>query len=93
MPGETLGSLTRELPYWTVRDGAVVLRDGSYRIGFEATLPGGTETWDSAQLARSNDHLRTLLTAAVPEGECLRAVLEVHTDYAETLREYADGCP
>jgi len=91
MPGDTWGSLTRELPYWTVRDGAVVLRDGSYRIGFDATLPG-TETWDSAQLARSNDHLRTLLTAAVPEGECLRIVLEVHTDYAETLRAYADGC-
>ena len=92
MTGETSGSLTREIPYWTVRDGAVVLRDGSYRIGFDVTLPG-TEMWDGAQLARSNDHLRTLLNAAVPEGECLRVVLEVHRDYAETLRAYADGCP
>ena len=88
---DATGSLTRELPYWTVRDGAVVLRDGSYRIGFEATLPG-TETWDAAQLARSNDHIRTLLTAAVPERECLRAVLEVHTNYSALLREYAGGC-
>jgi len=91
MTDETVGSLTRELPYWTVRDGAVVLRDGSYRVGFEVTLPG-TEVWDASQLARSNDHLRTLLNAAVPEGECLRIVLEVHGDYADVLRAYADGC-
>jgi hypothetical protein len=91
MPGDTSGSLTRELPYWTVRDGAVILRDGSYRIGFEASLPG-TETWDGAQLALSNDHLRTLLNAAVPEGECLRIILEVHSDYTEMLRDYANGC-
>ncbi len=88
---EPPGNLTRELPYWTIRDGAVVLRDGSYRLGFEVTLPG-TEVWDAAQLARSNDRLRTLLNAAVPEGECLRVLLEVHTDYTEMLRAYAETC-
>lgn len=85
------GDLTRELPYWTVRDAAVVLRDGSYRIGFEVRLPG-TETWDAAQLARCNDRLGRLLDAAVPEGECLRILLEVHADCAELLRAYAEGC-
>lgn len=86
-----LGNLTRELPYWTIREGAVVLRDGSYRIGFDVTLPG-TETWDASRLARSNDHLRTLLNAAVPEGECLRVLLEVHGDYTDLLRAYAQAC-
>jgi hypothetical protein len=85
------GNLTRELPYWTVRDGAVVLRDGSYRLGFEVMLPG-TEVWDASQLARSNDRLRTLLNTAVPEGECLRVLLEVHTDYTAMLRAYAGVC-
>lgn len=82
------GNLTRELPYWTVRDQAIVLRDGSYRLGFELSLPG-TELWDAAQLARSNDHLRALLSAAVPEGECLRILLEVHDDCRDVLRAYA----
>ncbi|HEX4834811.1 MAG TPA: TraC family protein, partial [bacterium] len=91
MSKEPVGNLTRELPYWAIRDGAVVLRDGSYRIGFEITLPG-TEVWDAAQLARSNDSLRTLLNTAVPEGECLRILLEVHTDYTEILRAYAGSC-
>lgn len=86
-----VGNLTRELPYWTIQDGTVVLRDGSYRIGFEITLPG-TELWDASQLARSNDRLRTLLNTAVPEGECLRILLEVHTDYTEMLRAYAGTC-
>lgn len=90
-PSDLLGNLTRELPYWTVRDGTVVLRDGSYRLGFEVTVPG-TEVWDAAHLTRSNDRLRTLLGAAVPEGECLRILLEVHSDYTETLREYAGIC-
>lgn len=85
------GNLTRELPYWTIRDGAVVLRDGSYRIGFDVTLPG-TEVWDAAQLTRNNDGLRTLLNTAVPEGECLRILLEVHTDYTDMLRVYAGTC-
>ncbi len=89
--GEPPGNLTRELPYWAIRDGAVVLRDGTYRLGFEVTLPG-TEVWDAAQLARSNDRLRTLLTAAVPEGECLRVLLEVHSDYTGMLRAYAETC-
>lgn len=88
---EPVGNLTRELPYWAFRDGAVVLRDGSYRIGFEITLPG-TEVWDAAQLTRSNDLLRTLLNTAVPEGECLRILLEVHSDYTELLRAYAGAC-
>jgi hypothetical protein len=88
---EPHGNLTRELPYWTVRDGAVVLRDGSYRLGFEVALPG-TEVWDAAQLTRSNDRLRTLLSAAVPEGECLRILLEVHADCGEVLRQYAGIC-
>ncbi len=87
-PVDLPGNLTRELPYWTVRDGAVVLRDGSYRLGFELTLPG-TEVWDAAQLSRSNDHLRALLNAAVPEGECLRILLEVHDDCRDVLRAYA----
>ncbi|HET7266094.1 MAG TPA: TraC family protein [bacterium] len=87
-PFEPPGNLTRELPYWTIRDGAVVLRDGSYRLGFELRLPG-TELWDAAQLARSNDQLRTLFNAAVPEGECLRVLLEVHDDCREVLHAHA----
>ncbi|HXX37729.1 MAG TPA: TraC family protein [bacterium] len=91
MRSDLAGSLTRELPYWTVRDGAVVLRDGSYRLGFEVALPG-TEVWDAVQLARSNDHLCMMLNAAVPEGECLRVVVEVHGDYVDLLRAYENGC-
>ncbi len=85
------GNLTRELPYWVIRDGAVVLRDGTYRLGFDVTIPG-TEVWDAAQLARSNDRLQTLLSTAVPEGECLRVLVEVHSDYTELLRAYAGTC-
>lgn len=88
---DLVGDLTRELPYWTIRDGAVVLRDGSYRLGFEVALPG-TEVWDAAQLTAVNDRLRILLGTAVPEGECLRILLEIHTDYTELLRAYADAC-
>jgi conjugal transfer ATP-binding protein TraC len=91
---DAAGNLTRELPYWSVRDGVVVLRDGSYRLGFELTLPG-TELWDAVQLARSNEQVRALLNAAVPEGECLRVLLEVHGDCRSRLRAYAaaaDGC-
>lgn len=87
-PAELSGNLTRELPYWTVRDGAVVLRDGSYRLGFDLILPD-TEMWDAARLSRSNDHLRALLNAAVPEGECLRILLEVHGDCRDVLRAHA----
>jgi hypothetical protein len=82
------GNLTRQLPYWAVRDGAVVLRDGSYRLGFDLILPG-TEVWDASRLSRSNDHLRVLLNAALPEGECLRVLLEVHDDCREILRAYS----
>jgi hypothetical protein len=88
VPVEPPGNLTRELPYWTVRDGAVVLRDGTYRLGFELILPG-TELWDAAQVARTNDQLRALLAAAVPEGECLRVLLEVHRDCRAVLDAYA----
>jgi len=88
---ESVGNLTRQLPYWTIRDGAVVLRDGSYRLGFEVVLPG-TEVWDAIQLTACNDRLRTLLAAAVPEGECLRMLLEIHSDYGAMLRTYAEGC-
>ena len=91
MPVESWGDLTRELPYWVIRDGTVVLRDGSYRLGFEVTLPG-TEVWDASQLTACNDRLRTLMGAAVPEGECLRILLEVHTDYTELLRAYNEEC-
>ncbi len=90
-PRAALGNLTRELPYWVIRDETVVLRDGSYRLGFEVTLPG-TEVWDAVELARSNDRLRTLLNTAVPEGECLRVLLEVHADYTAMLRAYAESC-
>ncbi|TMI76785.1 MAG: hypothetical protein E6H04_14755, partial [Bacillati bacterium ANGP1] len=86
-----MGDLTRELPYWTIRDGAVVLRDGSYRLGFDVTLPG-TEVWDAAQLAACNERLRILIGTAVPEGECLRMLLEIHPDYTDLLRAYADVC-
>ncbi len=85
------GDLTRELPYWTIRDGAVVLRDGSYRLGFEVTLPG-TEVWDAVRLTACNERLRLLVGAAVPEGECLRVLLEIHADYEDTLRAYGGGC-
>lgn len=88
---EPQADLTGELPYWTIRDGAVVLRDGSYRLGFEVTLPG-TEVWDAAQLVACNEQLRLLVGTAVPEGECLRILLEVHTDYSGLLRAYAEGC-
>lgn len=88
---ELQGDLTRELPYWTIRDGAVVLRDGSYRLGFEVTLPG-TEVWDATQLAACNERLRLLVGAAVPEGECLRILLEIHSDYTDLLRAYAAEC-
>lgn len=85
------GNLTRELPYWVIQDGAVILRDGTYRIGFDVTIPG-TEVWDAAQLERCNDRLRTLLNTAVPEGECLRVIVEVHADYTDLLRTYAGIC-
>lgn len=85
------GDLTRELPYWTIRNGAVILRDGSYRLGFEITLPT-TEVWDAIRLTACNERLRLLLGAAVPEGECLRILLELHADYEDTLRSYAGGC-
>src|ERR1700730_14547844 len=88
---ELQSDLTRELPYWTIRDGAVVLRDGSYRLGFEIALPG-TEVWDATQLVACNERLRLLLGTAVPEGECLRILLEVHTEYTDVLRAYAEGC-
>ena len=88
---ESTGSLTRQLPYWTIRDGAVVLRDGSYRLGFEVVLPG-TEVWDTVQLTACNDRLRTLLATAVPEGECLRMLLEIHSDCGAMLRSFAEGC-
>lgn len=90
-PGGPPGNLTREMPYWVIQDGAVVLRDGTYHLGFEVTIPG-TEVWDAAQLTRSNDRLRTLLNTAVPEGECLRVLIEVHSDYTALLRTYAAGC-
>src|SRR5438445_260991 len=88
---ELVGDLTRELPYWAIRDGAVVLRDGSYRLGFDVRLPG-TEVWDAAQLAACNERLRILIGTAVPEGECLRMLLEIHPDYTDLLRAYADVC-
>jgi conjugal transfer ATP-binding protein TraC len=88
---ESVGDLTSELPYWTIRDGAVVLRDGSYRVGLEITLPG-TEVWDAAQLVACNERLRLLVGTAVPEGECLRILLEIHSDYSDVLRAYAEGC-
>ncbi|HLW60591.1 MAG TPA: TraC family protein [bacterium] len=88
---ESWGDLTRALPYWTIRDRAVVLRDGSYRLGFEVDLPG-TEVWDAPQLTLCNERLRTLIGSAVPDGECLRILLEIHTDCAELLRTYAEQC-
>jgi len=88
---DVTGNLTRELPYWTILNGAVVLRDGSYRLGFAVRLPG-TEVWDAGQLSACNDRLRTLISTAVPEGECLRIIVEIHTDYIDVLRAYAEGC-
>ena len=38
------GSFTRTLPYWGIRDGAVVQADGTYELGALAELPA-TDAW------------------------------------------------
>ncbi len=85
------GSLTRALPYWTVRDGVVVLADGTYEFGVLADLPA-TEAWDSPRLTALVGQLQLLLNHAVPEGERLRVVVETHADAGDLLRAYGKQC-
>lgn len=69
-------NLTHELPYWTIRDGVVILRDGSYQYGVETYFPA-TEVADISELDRIVRGLQRLLNNAVPEGETLRVMVEV----------------
>ncbi|MBI4277224.1 MAG: ATP-binding protein [Armatimonadetes bacterium] len=87
---EEMESLTSRLSYWTIRDGVLVLADGSYQIGLRAALPA-TEAWSEDRTAALNRQLQRLLNHAVPEGECLRAIVEVHPDCRALLQAHADG--
>ncbi len=68
-------SLTAELPYWVVRDGLVLLADGTYEVGVEASLPP-TALWSSEAVNVFNTQIRALLRHAVPDGERLRVMVE-----------------
>ncbi len=83
-------SLTGLLPYWTVQDGVLVLSDGSYQLGFAASLPAG-EIWGSGQVVEFNARIQRLLNHSIPEGECLRVLLEIHPDYGGLLQAYNRG--
>jgi len=84
-------SLTAELPYWVIRDGLVLLADGTYEIGLEAQLPPST-LWSREVVNVLNAHLRSLLRHAVPEGERLRVMVEVGPDDGALIAQHAACC-
>lgn len=84
-------SLTAELPYWVIRDGLVLLADGTYEVAVAAQLPPST-LWTADAINTLNIQIRTLLRHAVPEGERLRVVLEVGPDDGTVLTQHTALC-
>jgi hypothetical protein len=86
---EDIRNLTHELPYWTVRDGVVVLRDGSYQYGFEVRWPA-TDTTAPEEIEQCAVAVERTLNNAVPEGEDLRFVVDVRRASEEMVGHHAD---
>lgn len=82
-------SLTAELPYWVIRDGLVLLADGTYEVGVEASLPA-TTLWSSDAVHVFNAQIRSLLRHAVPDGERLRVMVEVGPDNGSLITQHGD---
>lgn len=84
-------SLTAELPYWVIRDGLVLLADGTYEVGVEAQLPTSS-LWTAEAVNALNMQIRTLLRHAVPEGERLRVMIEVGPYDERVLAQHRARC-
>jgi hypothetical protein len=69
-PGVPASSLTNALPYWAVVGDALLLRDGSYELGFACELPH-LDTMSDAELEVLHRRLMRVVDA-VPAGERLR---------------------
>ncbi len=82
-------SLTAELPYWAIRDGLVLLANGTYEVAVEAALPP-TTLWSHEAVNSLNVQIRTLLRHAVPDGERLRVMLEVGPDDGSLITRHAE---
>jgi hypothetical protein len=92
---EDVRNLSHELPYWTIRDGVVVLRDGSYQYGFELSWPT-TMISDEDQIESSARALEQALNHAVAEGERIRFIVEVSRagdEVAERFAREGEACP
>jgi conjugal transfer ATP-binding protein TraC len=87
---EDEGSLVSELPYWTVLDGIVVLRDGTYEVGVGFELPA-TTLWPTQVVNHLARQVRLMLHHAVPEGERLRLVVEAGPEKGEVVERFERG--
>jgi len=82
-----LKSLTHDLAPWQVEQGALLLADGSYVLGFMCR-PVPTDTMSSQELAELARRARAWL-AAVPEGETVRVAYLVEPGEPQAVRDHA----
>lgn len=71
-----VASLARELPYWDLRGGVMILDDGRLEVGLELEAPGRLARTEVA-LARLHDDLRDVLRAHVPRLARARLIVAV----------------
>jgi hypothetical protein len=71
-PSVQAASLTKMLPYWGVVRGAMLLRDGSYEVGFEIE-PIYLDSMSDVELEVLHRRLMRLVET-LPSGERLRFV-------------------
>lgn len=76
-----------ELPYWDLRDGVVVLEDGTLEVGVEVRLPSTTLSPLSDVKALHATILSTL-GSVLPQKERLRLYIEAAPMSYETLARY-----
>lgn len=83
-------SLTEQLPYWALRDGAMLLADGRLEVGLEVRVPS-TTLGDEDVWVRMHRAFAAALRHGVPQGERLRVLLEVAPSRLETVETYETG--
>lgn len=83
-------SLIDALPYWEIRDGAVVLDNGVLEVGLEIQLPS-TLLSPASALEALHTTIVGLLRNSIPQRERLRLFIEAAPLRGEALEHYHTG--
>jgi conjugal transfer ATP-binding protein TraC len=80
-------SLVETLPYWELHDGVMFMTDGRIEIGVEVKFPPAMFMTDGS-LELLFRQLKNVIRNAVPQGQRLRAVIEVAPPGVKAIEPY-----